>query len=166
MQIRRVVTGHDGEGHAVFADDGEVEALELGDGGAFHLLWGADEAARFPDDGSMPDWSAGFPSPDGYRFLMYTLAPNDTHTFGPDHVAAAAEPVAFDAEAGMHTTATIDFEVVLSGEVTLELDDGAEVVLRPFDTVVQNGTRHRWINRGTEPATMAIVLIGAHHEGV
>ena len=44
---------------------------------------------------------------------------------------------------GMHTTPTIDFEVVLDGEVWLELDDGAEVLLRPGDTVVQNGTRHR-----------------------
>jgi quercetin dioxygenase-like cupin family protein len=63
---------------------------------------------------------------------------------------------------GMHTTDTVDFEVVLSGEVVLELDDGAEKVLRPGDAVVQNGTRHRWGNRGTEPAVLALVLIGAH----
>jgi quercetin dioxygenase-like cupin family protein len=44
----------------------------------------------------------------------------------------------------MHTTDTIDFEVVLSGEVTLELDDGVKKVLRSGDTMVQNGTRHRW----------------------
>ena len=50
---------------------------------------------------------------------------------------------------GMHTTDTIDFEVVLEGTITLELDDGAEVTLRPGDTVVQNGTRHRWKNPAT-----------------
>jgi len=61
---------------------------------------------------------------------------------------------------GMHTTDTIDFEVVLSGEVILELDDGVEKLLRPGDTVVQNGTRHRWGNRGTEPAVMAVFTIG------
>jgi mannose-6-phosphate isomerase-like protein (cupin superfamily) len=66
---------------------------------------------------------------------------------------------------GMHTTDTIDFEVVLSGEVILELDDGVEKVLRPGDTVVQNGTRHRWANRGTEPAVLAVFLIGAHRAG-
>jgi len=66
---------------------------------------------------------------------------------------------------GMHTTDTIDFEVVLSGEVVLELDDGAETVLRPGDTVVQNGTRHRWVNRGTEPAVWAAFIIGAHRAG-
>ena len=63
---------------------------------------------------------------------------------------------------GMHTTDTIDFEVVLSGEVVLELDDGAETVLHPGDTVVQNGTRHRWLNRGVQPAVLAVFLIGAH----
>jgi quercetin dioxygenase-like cupin family protein len=63
---------------------------------------------------------------------------------------------------GMHTTDTVDFEVVLSGEIVLELDDGAEVVLKPGDTVVQNGTRHAWRNRGDVPAVIAAGLIGAH----
>ena len=66
----------------------------------------------------------------------------------------------------MHTTSTIDFEVVLSGEVVLKLHDGATVHLRPGDTVVQNGTRHRWSNPGTEPATLVVFLVGAHHDHV
>jgi quercetin dioxygenase-like cupin family protein len=61
----------------------------------------------------------------------------------------------------MHTTETIDFEVILHGEVILELDDGAERLLRAGDTVVQNGTRHRWRNPGAEPALMAVVMVGA-----
>ena len=64
---------------------------------------------------------------------------------------------------GMHTTDTIDFEVVLSGEVILELDDGAETVLRPGDTVVQNGTRHAWHNRGSKTARLAVFIAGARH---
>jgi quercetin dioxygenase-like cupin family protein len=63
---------------------------------------------------------------------------------------------------GMHTTDTTDFEIVLSGEIVLELDDGAEVTLSPGDTVVQNGTRHRWRNPGTEPAVLGVFLVGAH----
>jgi quercetin dioxygenase-like cupin family protein len=63
---------------------------------------------------------------------------------------------------GMHTTDTIDFEYILSGEIVLELDDGAEVVLHPGDTVVQNGTRHRWHNRSSEPAVYVAFLVGAH----
>jgi uncharacterized cupin superfamily protein len=65
---------------------------------------------------------------------------------------------------GMHTTDTIDFEVVLDGEVWLELDDGVEVHLRAGDTVVQNGTRHAWRNRSDRPARMAFVLIGAQRQ--
>ena len=76
------------------------------------------------------------------------------------------DPIAALADPGMHTTATIDFEVVLAGNPVLELDDGAEVTLAPGDTVVQNGTRHRWHNRGTEPATMAVFIVGAHHDRV
>ena len=49
----------------------------------------------------------------------------------------------------------------ISGEVVLELDDGAEVTLRPGDTVVQNGTRHAWRNRTSEPAVLVVVLVGA-----
>ena len=67
---------------------------------------------------------------------------------------------------GMHTTATIDFEVVLDGEVWLELDDGEEVHLHAGDCVVQNGTRHAWRNHGSAPARLAVFLIGAHHTEV
>ncbi len=74
--------------------------------------------------------------------------PGLTDVFEPDHP-------------GMHTTDTVDFEVVLSGEITLELDDGAEVTLKPGDTVVQNGTRHAWHNRGDVPVVIAAVIIGA-----
>ncbi|MEC7118185.1 MAG: cupin domain-containing protein [Actinomycetota bacterium] len=49
----------------------------------------------------------------------------------------------------------------MSGEVVLELDDGVEVTLKPGDTVVQNGTRHAWRNRTSEPAVLVVVLIGA-----
>jgi quercetin dioxygenase-like cupin family protein len=65
---------------------------------------------------------------------------------------------------GMHTTDTIDFIYVVSGEVWLELDDGQEVHLRPGDTVVQNGTRHAWHNRGSDPCQMVGVLVGAHRK--
>ena len=62
----------------------------------------------------------------------------------------------------MHTTRTIDYVVLLSGEVTLLLDKG-EVDLKPFDVVVQRGTSHAWVNKnkGKEPALIAAVLIDA-----
>ena len=60
---------------------------------------------------------------------------------------------------GMHTTDTVDMEIVISGEIILELDDGVETTLRQA-TYIQNGTRHRWHNRGAEPAVLAVAMIG------
>jgi mannose-6-phosphate isomerase-like protein (cupin superfamily) len=177
MQIRRVVTGHDGAGKAVFASDEMVDGIHpsLMPSSEFHRLWGADETPRFPDDGSPrpnPDY---FPPVGGFRFGTFTLPPAGTSMpEGTDIGAALAEMEVLlpgmlshlePDNPGMHTTATIDFEVVLSGQVVLELDDGAEVTLEAGDTVVQNGTRHRWHNRGEVPVHIAVFLVGAHHDG-
>ena len=62
---------------------------------------------------------------------------------------------------GMHTTDTVDIDIVLSGEVWLEVDDGTEVRLQEGDVVIQNGTRHAWHNRTDEPVRMFAALIGA-----
>jgi len=60
----------------------------------------------------------------------------------------------------MHTTPTVDYGIVLDGEIWLELDNET-VHLKRHDIVIQNGTRHAWRNKGTAPATLAFVLIGA-----
>ncbi len=177
--VRRVVTGHSPDGKAVFVSDEQVEPVmtALSASSSFHTLWHGDEAPHFPDDGSRPAPSTYFPAVGGYRFGFFTLPPADEPPPGPDvDIRAALQtlntelPGLLDhmepGEPGMHTTATIDFEVVLSGEVELELDDGARVHLRPGDTVVQNGTRHRWHNPGAVPATLAVFLCGAHHDRV
>ncbi|HET9532074.1 MAG TPA: cupin domain-containing protein [Blastocatellia bacterium] len=64
----------------------------------------------------------------------------------------------------MHTTDTLDYGVVIRGEIILELDDGKSVHLRQGDCVIQNGTRHRWNNPLTEPCLMAFVMIGANRK--
>jgi mannose-6-phosphate isomerase-like protein (cupin superfamily) len=61
----------------------------------------------------------------------------------------------------MHRTGTIDYAVVMSGEIDMELDDGVTVHLRKGDTLVQRGTIHNWVNRGSEPCVIAFVLIDA-----
>jgi mannose-6-phosphate isomerase-like protein (cupin superfamily) len=174
VRVRRVVTGHDGKGKAVFASDEQVDpvTVTLLPGAEFHLLWGADHAPTFPDDGAPTAQPTYFPPLGGYRFGFFTLPPGqasipadlDLETALAEMDAKLPEMLARmePDNPGMHTTDTIDFEVVVSGEVILELDDGAERVLRPGDTVVQNGTRHRWANHGTEPAVVAVVLLGAH----
>jgi mannose-6-phosphate isomerase-like protein (cupin superfamily) len=174
MKVRRVVTGHDRNGKAVFASDEQVHPLTLAliPGAEFHRVWGADQAPTFPDDGGPTAQPSYFPPVDGYRFGLFTVPPATLSAPADlDLQAALAEmeeklpgmlACLEPDDPGMHTTDTIDFEVVLSGEVILELDDGVEKALRPGDTVVQNGTRHRWGNRGTEPAIVAAFLIGAH----
>jgi hypothetical protein len=178
MPVRRVVTGHSTDGKAVFASDSLVEptTVALLPGSEFHQLWGADAAPSYPDDGSRPTTVAYFPPVGGFRFGMFSVPPAGSVSVGDIDMAAAAEELEaalpglighMEPDApGMHTTATIDFEVVLEGEVWLELDDGAEVHLKVGDTVVQNGTRHAWHNHGTVPARLAVFLIGAHHDKV
>jgi len=179
MRVRRVVTGHDANGKAIVASDTEVDGIRpaLTPGSEFHRLWGGDEAPTFPGDGEQPAHDRYFPPVGGFRFGMFAVPPGHrVDTQPPDDVATAvaefeaalpglASYLEPDAP-GMHTTDTIDFEVVLDGEVWLELDDGVEVHLRTGDTVVQNGTRHAWRNHGDTTARLAVFLIGAHHERV
>jgi mannose-6-phosphate isomerase-like protein (cupin superfamily) len=179
MEVRRVVTGHDANGRAVFVSDETVMPVTtaLNPGTEFHLLWGADSKASFPDDGSRPRVELYFPPIDGFRFAFFTIPPNrDAGTPpGIDIVAAQEEfrsklpglaEYLETEHPGMHTTATIDFGIVISGEAILELDNNEKVTLRPGDTYVQNGTRHRWSNKGDVPFVIAVVLIGAHHNEV
>jgi Cupin domain len=173
MKVRRCVTANDAGGRAVVTIDELVAPITVGlvPGGEFHRIWGSDEPAAVPSDGEEPTAAGYFPPVGGYRFGLFTV--------GPDSLALPAD---FDLEAGvvelmerlpgmaetveldnpgMHTTDTVDFVVVLSGEVDLELDDGVEAHLTPGDCVVQNGTRHAWRNRSTEPCVMAVALVGA-----
>jgi hypothetical protein len=179
MHVRRVVTGHNAAGKAVVASDTQVDGLRpvLTPGIEFHRLWGGDTTPTFPDDGSEPERGDYFPAVGGFRFGMVTVPPaSQVAGQAPADIGAALTE--FEAvlpgvarhmertSPGMHTTATIDFSVVLDGEVWLELDDGVEVHLQTGDTVVQNGTRHAWRNHGDKMARLAVFIVGALHEGV
>lgn len=173
MDVRFVVTGHDNNGKAVFASDELVAPITLAamPGAEFHRLWGSDEPQTYPDGGAAPSAPGYFPGVGGFRFGLFTIPPEQDANYPEDMEGAMAEletklpgmmaHMEID-NPGMHTTDTTDFEIVLSGSVVLELDDGAEVTLSPGDTVVQNGTRHRWRNPGTEPAVIGVAIVGAH----
>jgi mannose-6-phosphate isomerase-like protein (cupin superfamily) len=177
MNVRRVVTGHDASGKSVFVSDETVEPVEpmMLPGFQTYYLWGGDTTPQFPDDGAMPLWRTYFPPIGGFRFSMFTIPPETTAAPAVDMEEAMADAEAKlpglmrymdPSDPGMHTTDTIDFEVVLEGTIILELDDGAEVTLGPGDTVVQNGTRHRWRNPGDTPARLALFMCGASHAKV
>lgn len=141
-------------------------------GAEFFRLWGGDVAPTFPDDGSPPAQPMYFPPVGGYRFGIFTMPPGGDEPpidLNPDAGMAEVESKLpgllahmESSEPGMHRTDTIDFGIVLSGEVTLELDDGAQTTLHAGDTIVQNGTRHRWTNPGASSAVIAVFTVGAH----
>lgn len=176
MGIRRVVTGHDGDGKAVFASDEVVEpiTLDLLPDTEFYRLWGGDEVPRYPGDGSNPAPHHYFPSLGGFRFGVFTVAPDSTTMVEDLDIEAALGELEEKLPGlsahmepdnpGMHTTATVDYEFVVSGRCVLELDDGATRELGAGDTVIQNGTRHAWRNPFDEPCVLVVVLVGAHHD--
>lgn len=117
-----------------------------------------------------------FPPAGGLRFGLFTVPP-DGIAFPEDFdieaalveveeklpgMAAHMEPD----NPGMHTTATVDYEFVVSGRVILELDDGATKELKAGDTVVRNGTRHAWRNPFDETCLLVVVLVAAEHDDV
>jgi mannose-6-phosphate isomerase-like protein (cupin superfamily) len=166
--VRRVVTGHNDAGKAVFASDEEIEPRNGATG-----VWGADfKGLQYPDDGSQPVHDGElFPKIGGFRYVIVTLPPLGAETSSAEAgQQSAALPARqnyqgdFTEGPGFHKTATVDLEVVLSGEVTLELDDRVTKTMKPGDAIIQSGTKHRWHNRGNVPATFAAIIIGVGHD--
>lgn len=173
MNVRCVITGRNSSGKSVFVKDTAVApvTLSLLPSFEFHRLWGADCIPTLPSDGTPSPHPSYFPPAGGFRFAFFTIPPGTSKIpANTDLPAAFAEiqaklpgmvEVLEPTHPGMHTTDTVDFDVVLSGEVYLELDDGAEVLLKAGDCVIQNGTRHAWQNRSSKDCIIAVTLIGA-----
>jgi hypothetical protein len=177
--MRRIVTGHNDQGKAVFINDNEPPrriSFDNLSGLEFIELWATDGTPSIPVDHDDPTiaMSSFVPAPVGTRFRIVNFPSGLEMT---RLMEAGFDPIAFRKEymakipglaeshevddPGMHTTDTVDYGIVLSGEIYLELDDGKEVHLKAGDCIVQNGTRHGWRNRGTEPCVMAFIMIGA-----
>jgi quercetin dioxygenase-like cupin family protein len=178
MQIRRVITAVNAEGKSVVQEDAAVPLTEpeLFAGYGMSLIWGTEGAISVPSpEGTGAELRPFFPGPGGTRFGVFSLPPQERDAPAPappdeatlNRLVADAEEklpgmLAFfePDNPGMHTTATtIDYDIVLQGTLTLELDDGVEVELPPGTAVVQRGTRHAWHNYGTEAALLAYVII-------
>jgi quercetin dioxygenase-like cupin family protein len=174
--VKRVVTGVDAKGTSIFYAEENLSALTVGlmPGAEFYQLWGTEGALRSPVTDPAPDNHTFFPGPGGTRFGLLTFPPEsapDPQAPPPDDSAveemtaeAAAKlpglAEAFEPDApGMHQTVTVDYAIVVSGELWLELDDGAETHLPTGSCVVQNGARHAWHNRSDSPATLAYVIL-------
>lgn len=178
MSIRRVVTGHSMK-KAVIVSDGpppKVLTFHAIPGSVSALLWQTASPPSVPHEGEAVSGSSSLVPALGESRLVVITFPPDSVMASPefDPVAAGREAMAKMPEMasrlepdspGMHTTDTVDYAIVLDGEVSLEVDDGQQVHLKPHDIVVQNGTRHGWRNKTGNPATVAFVLIGANRDG-
>jgi uncharacterized cupin superfamily protein len=174
MIVRRVVTGHAEDGSSVVRMDGQPpRVIQLPGFPDFcgALVWstsGVPELAGNIEDPT-PDDASFVPAAGGSRLHVMHFPP-DSVMWGPgvDTAAVAAEQRAqmpglaevFEAD-GMHTTDTLDYAIVLKGQVCLELDNGVRTELAAGDVVIQQGTRHAWRNTSDDTVTMAFVLIGA-----
>lgn len=173
--MRRVITGVV-NGKSVFLADGEPANAHEYQGWPGHMtsvIWATAPAQSLPvtrTDEPAPGVRVA-PQPGETRLMIVRFPPDtifaDPRFDGPGYDAEAATHLnglidAFEpGGSGFHMTRSIDYDVVLDGEIWLELDDGAETRLGRGDVVVQGGTRHAWRNRSDQDATMLFVLVGA-----
>jgi quercetin dioxygenase-like cupin family protein len=144
--FRRVVTGHDAEGRAVVAFDGECGNVRSGR--PHHQSCVVWSTGSFPADNSGED--------DGGARAVGSTDPNGT-VFRIVRYEPGVAP-------RNHRTESIDYAVVMEGEIDMELE-GDTVHLRAGDVLVQRGTIHNWVNRGTRPCVIAFVLVAAKPVG-
>jgi len=142
LAIRRVVTGHDEKGKARVIIDGTAKNVaQLRPGAQAAVIWTTE---RFPvDNNGNADTclrNVGTTLPNGVVFRVVSFGPG----IAPRN----------------HRTDSIDFATVISGEIDMVLD-GETVPLRAGDVLVQRGTIHNWINKGSEPCVIAFVLVAA-----
>jgi quercetin dioxygenase-like cupin family protein len=174
-KIRRVVTGHDENGKAIVLEDGLAPAVRTNPKRPGHIsvdLW-KTTSAPVVVRASEPDPTAGpkqiHPPPCGTVFRISEIAPETDEIRKMDPAQAREVFKAMGNETAstfgqnqrhpfMHRTESLDYAVVLEGEVVMLLDD-QEVHLKAGDVVIQRGTNHAWSNRSTKPVKMLYVLI-------
>lgn len=176
--IRRVVTGHDSAGRAIVTDDGglptviDIDAIP---GTRFHEVWSTDATPVVIDSGEDPTQGAlRLPPPGNGTRIRFVDIPPDTQELineGEKRVAEAFDQVG-DRSAStvkknsphplMHRTETVDYGIVIEGEIVLVLDD-SEVELKTGNVVIQRGTNHAWANRSGKPCRMLFILVDGQY---
>ena len=143
LKLRRVVTGHDANGKAVVKIDETVKnVISSRPGANSSVIWSTD---KFPTDND--------DAYDGSQRKVGTSTDTGT-VFRVVQFNPGVSP-------RNHRTDSIDYAVVMAGEIDMELDDGKVVHLKAGDVLVQRGTIHNWVNKGKEPCQIAFVLVGA-----
>jgi quercetin dioxygenase-like cupin family protein len=144
FKVRRILTAHDAQGRSILGSVSEIPSQP-------GTMQAAVSVANIWINETMPPALNG-PDPIAGAFPM--LPQNGGAVFRVLEIAPGAEP-------HMHETRTIDYLVVLAGELSMRLGDGSELVMRPHDVMIQRATIHGWANRGKVPARFATVVIDA-----
>lgn len=143
LRVRRVVTGHDASGRAVVIDDDVISGKPvLGGQAEFAVVWVTNRSPADNDDAT-----------DRARDPIDLVEPGGSVLRIVDIAPGVRSP--------LHRTSSLDYGIVLAGDVALELDEGKRTELSVGDVVVQRGTMHAWINAGTTTARMAFILLDA-----
>ena len=177
-QGRRIVTGHDEEGRSVVISDAPPDNVvpNPSDPDRGHINFWKTESSpanngRYADPMAGP--SCPLPPPKGgtmFRFLQIAPEKNEAALSAPERDARMARMfeaagagdarIPMGRHPSMHRTDSVDYIVLLKGEVTALLDVG-EVAMEPFDVLIQRGTNHGWANYGEESALLVAVLVDA-----
>ncbi|HSV44171.1 MAG TPA: cupin domain-containing protein [Ramlibacter sp.] len=177
--IHRVVTGHEADGKDVVTSQGplpRVVELSALPGTVFHEVWSTAGAPAAVDNGADPSTGPLSLAPPrlGTRIRFVDIPPDTAQflahgaskmgdAFAQIGDAAASTVKADSPHPLMHRTETVDYGIVIEGELTLVLDE-SEVQLRPGSVVVQRGTNHAWANRSGRPCRMLFVLVDGRYE--
>ncbi|MFP8875645.1 MAG: cupin domain-containing protein [Myxococcota bacterium] len=157
--MKLCVTGHDSKGKAIFSHAG---APPRAAGAGTFELWSTKGPISVPDDAdpNAPAEVGYFPIEGETAFKLVSVPPSAGRAdpqLLPEEIRHMFDPE----DAGMHTTDTIDYVVIVAGKAELELDDGRKELVQQGDCVVQRGTRHAWRVVGDEPLVLAATLIGS-----
>jgi len=144
MKARRVVTGHDQEGRSVIKWDSEIYSKPGRERFSRADLWATDSLPVRLSEDDPAKWTFGTTVANGSVFRFCHYEPGVAERW--------------------HRTDSIDYGIVLSGEIDMQVD-GGEVHLKAGDVVVQRATMHNWVNRGTESCVIAFVLIATEGGG-
>ena len=171
--MRRIITGHNEKGESVVTFEGSPARSIGEDVGGLFEIWNTDgKDVISTDDFDRADQDIILSPPDGgtkFRYFQINPLPEGV----PEEILQELAADAFEKigaghhrvdtrkHPAMHKTETIDYIILLKGDVTLILDN-EEVDLKPFDVVVQRGTNHAWLNNGDEPALLIAVLIDSN----
>ena len=168
--MRRIITGHNQAGKSIITIDGPPARSIGEDVGGLFEIWNTDGMPiDTTDDLDRADTEIILSPPaNGTKFRYFAIHPTPdgipkekleaAAALAFEKIGAAHERIDTSKHHAMHQTKTIDYIILLEGDVTLLLDED-EVQLKPFNVVVQRGTNHAWVNNGTEPALLIAVLI-------